>query len=171
MATKKTTKKRTTTKPKPKLKVTKVDKLTSSPVKITYLKKAEKFSAARKLDTIHVRKFLPETKSGAKVNDLMPTVAMALDQDLDITILRKRGRGPVPMAASDTVTFKKNVQIADIATADETDTHGDSRCPMANPRQAHVPGWQSGDVPEPAARLEVRQTASEDVGSWRTLPG
>lgn len=118
MATKKTTKKRTTTKPKPKLKVTKVEKLKSSTVKITYLKVAEKFSAARKLDTIHVRKFLPEIKAGTKVNDLMPTVAMALDQDLDITLLRKRGRGPVPMADSDTVTFKKNVQIADIATAD-----------------------------------------------------
>ncbi|MEO5583124.1 MAG: hypothetical protein ABIR66_10550 [Saprospiraceae bacterium] len=95
----------------------KVAKLKSQPVKIDYLIIATKFSDARKKDTIHPRKILPKVRKGAKVLDLMPTTALAIEAEVSMNTMSDI-RGASPMAITDTVTLKKNVQITDVATAD-----------------------------------------------------
>ncbi len=121
MATKKSTPKKksvaTIKKKAAKITAVKMKALKSTEVKVTYLKKISKFSAARKLDTIHVRKILPKVKAGAKMRDMMPTAAMALDQDVSLKAMANT-RGVAPMAPTDTITLFKNIQLSDVATAD-----------------------------------------------------
>ena len=94
----------------------KVTAFKATEVKVQYLKKIQKFSDARKTDLIHVRKVIPKVKAGAKMRDMTPTAALSLDQDVQLT--RSGTRGVAPMAATDTITLTKNVQLADVATAD-----------------------------------------------------
>lgn len=100
-----------------KLTSVKMKPIKATEVKVIYLKKITKFSAARKLDTIHARKVLPKVKAGAKMRDMMPSAAMALDQDVSVSAMANT-RGVAPMAPTDTITLFKNIQLNDVATAD-----------------------------------------------------
>jgi hypothetical protein len=100
-----------------KLTCFKVKSLKPSELKIKYLKKAYKFSDARKTDIIHPRKVIPKIKVGAKRKDLVPTQSMELEKEVTLTAMAK-SKGPTAMALTDSVTFSKNVQLADVATAD-----------------------------------------------------
>ncbi|MEP7266274.1 MAG: hypothetical protein ABI844_01515 [Saprospiraceae bacterium] len=103
--------------PKPKLTTTQLKKESSQTIKIEYLNKASKFSEARKKDTIHPRKILPKVKSGAQIKDKLPTAAMAFEEQVSIAQMADV-RGAKPKAFTDTITFLKNVQLDDVATAD-----------------------------------------------------
>lgn len=98
-----------------RLAVGKVKAIKAQDVTLNYLDSASKFCEARKKDTIHPRKILPKVARGAKVQDLNPTAAMALDAAAPRAT---RGRGVAPLAATDTLTLVRNVQLNDIATAD-----------------------------------------------------
>ncbi len=100
-----------------KLTTVKVKSMKPTELKIVYLKKISKFSEARKTDGIHPRKVIPTLRIGAKTKDLMPTQSMALEQEVKLGS-KKKLKGPAALALTDSVTFAKNVQLADVATAD-----------------------------------------------------
>ena len=91
--------------------------VSSTAIKIVYLKQAYKFSEARNKDTIHPRKVLPPIKKGATVRDMMPTSPLALEEHIPVGS-RSMSRGVAPMAATDTITLVKNIQLDDVATSD-----------------------------------------------------
>jgi hypothetical protein len=121
MATKKSNpkKKAATVAPKKTAQLTSVKVTSQKPtdVKIQYLKKIYKFSEARKTVAIHLRKVIPALKVGAKRKDLVPTQSMELEKDVKLSA-NKKLEGPAALALTDSVTFAKNVQLADVATAD-----------------------------------------------------
>ncbi len=100
-----------------KISVTKVKSQSANQVKVNYLKKAFKFSEARKTDNIHPRKQLPIIRKGAKVRDIMPTSPMSFEDNVPMRSMRMRGNN-APMADTDTITLVKNIQLNDIATSD-----------------------------------------------------
>lgn len=97
--------------------IKKVKALKSHVVKVDYLLKAYKFSEARKKDTIHPRKIMPKVRKGAKVQDMTPTAALAFEAPVEARAMAFR-RGAAPMAATDTITLVKNLQLSDVATED-----------------------------------------------------
>lgn len=86
-------------------------------VSISYVPRAYKFSAARKKDEIHPRKVIPKVPRGAKVLDMRPTAVMALEDAAPLAGVMGFG-ATAPLAATDTLTLVKNVQLNDVATAD-----------------------------------------------------
>lgn len=85
-------------------------------IKVRYVEQAYKFSAARRRDGIHPRKVLPKAPVGPKVRDAQPTAALSFEEGVPLADLR--AARVAPMAPTDTITLRTNVQLNDVATAD-----------------------------------------------------
>ncbi len=104
--------------PAPQLSSGKVEAIKAQEIKVTYLTKAIKFSAARNSDEIHPRKVIPKIPVGNKVLDMMPTAPLAFEDNVTMAALAEGKRSPSPMTPVDTLTLVKNVQLNDVATSD-----------------------------------------------------
>ncbi|MDQ5844155.1 MAG: hypothetical protein M3539_02540 [Acidobacteriota bacterium] len=94
----------------------KVENLKAQEVKVRYVTKAYKFSAARNKDEIHPRKVLPKPPKGPKVLDTLPTAPLSFEESVPMAALARART--VPLAPTDTISLVKNVQLNDVATAD-----------------------------------------------------
>jgi hypothetical protein len=94
----------------------KVAPVKAQEVKVRYIERAYKFSAVRNKDEIHPRKVLPKPPVGPKVKDALPTAPLALEESAPMAAMTARGTRP--LAATDTISLVKNVQLNDVATAD-----------------------------------------------------
>ena len=104
--------------PAPKLSTGKVVAIKAQEIKVSYLQKATKFSAARKNDEIHPRKVIPKLPTGTPVMDMMPTSPLAFEDNVTMAALSDGRMGASPMTPFDTITLVKNVQLNDVATSD-----------------------------------------------------
>jgi hypothetical protein len=94
----------------------KVEPLKAQEVKVRYILRAYKFSAARNKDEIHPRKVLPKPPVGPKVMDMLPTAPLAFEESVPMAALTRART--MPMAPIDTISIVKNVQLNDVATTD-----------------------------------------------------
>jgi hypothetical protein len=94
----------------------KVETIKAQEVKVRYIPRAYKFSAARKKDEIHPRKVLPKPPVGPKVRDMLPTAPLAFEESVPMAAIAKART--MPLAPTDTISLVKNVQLNDVATAD-----------------------------------------------------
>jgi hypothetical protein len=100
----------------PRLLTGKLKPVKAQEIKLRYVEKAYKFSAARPSDKIHPRKVIPKTKAGVKVLDMLPSAPMSFEEHVPMAALANSLAAP--MTPNDTITLVKSVQLNDVSTAD-----------------------------------------------------